>query len=78
MEAALQRRVQRYGWDKASAYYENTWLQQLKPAHDALFALAKIEAGEKIIDVASYFHNRMRLYPNHSAAHAFAMLLPLV
>ena len=52
MEAALQRRVQRYGWDKASTYYENTWQQQLKPAHDALFALAKIEAGEKIIDVA--------------------------
>jgi ubiquinone/menaquinone biosynthesis C-methylase UbiE len=52
MEAALQRRVQRYGWDKASNFYENTWQQQLKPAHDALFALAKIEVGEKIIDVA--------------------------
>ena len=52
MEAALQRRVQRYGWDKASSYYENNWQQQLKPAHDALFASAKIEAGEKIIDVA--------------------------
>ena len=52
MEAALQRRVQRYGWDKASTNYENAWQQQLKPAHDALFALAKIEAGEKIIDVA--------------------------
>jgi ubiquinone/menaquinone biosynthesis C-methylase UbiE len=52
MEAALQRRVQRYGWDKASTYYENSWQQQLKPAHDAMFALAKIEGGEKIIDVA--------------------------
>lgn len=52
MEAALQRRVQRYGWDKAATYYENAWQQQLKPAHDALLALAKIGAGEKIIDVA--------------------------
>jgi hypothetical protein len=23
MEPALQRRIQRYGWDKASVYYEN-------------------------------------------------------
>ena len=52
MNAGLQRRVQRYGWDKAATYYENAWQQQLKPAHDSLFALAKIEAGEKIIDVA--------------------------
>ena len=52
MEGALQRHVQRYGWDKASIYYESSWLQQLKPAHDALLALAKIEAGDKIIDVA--------------------------
>ena len=52
MEDALQRRVQRYGWDKASTYYENSWQQQLKPAHDALFALATIVAGERIIDVA--------------------------
>ena len=52
MEDALQRRVQRYGWDKASAYYETSWQQQLKPAHDALFAFAKIQAGEKILDVA--------------------------
>jgi len=47
MEPALQRRVQRYGWDKAAAYYENTWQQQLQPAHDALFDLAKIQQGQK-------------------------------
>ena len=52
MEEALQRRVQRYGWDKAAAYYQNSWQNQLKPAHDALFDLAKITTGEKIIDVA--------------------------
>src|SRR5579871_3617889 len=52
MEPALQRRVQRYGWDKASAYYENSWQEQLKPAHDKLLSLAKIKPGEKIVDVA--------------------------
>jgi ubiquinone/menaquinone biosynthesis C-methylase UbiE len=52
MEPALQRRVQRYGWDKAAAYYENSWQQQLKPAHDALFDLAAIREGQHIIDIA--------------------------
>lgn len=52
MEPALQKRVQRYGWDKASSYYENTWQQQLKPAHDVLFDFANIQEGQKIIDVA--------------------------
>lgn len=52
MEPALQRRVQRYGWDKAALYYENAWQQQLKPAHDTLFDFANIQQGQKIIDVA--------------------------
>ena len=52
MEPALQRRVQRYGWDKAAAYYENSWQQQLKPAHDALFDFANIQQGQKVIDIA--------------------------
>ena len=52
MEPALQRRVQRYGWDKASVYYENLWQAQLKPAQDKLLHFAKIQPGEKIIDVA--------------------------
>ena len=52
MEPALQRRVQRYGWDKAAVYYENAWQQQLKPAHDALFDFANIQQGQKIIDIA--------------------------
>lgn len=52
MEPALQKRVQRYGWDKAASFYENTWQQQLKPAHDALFDLANIQQGQKIIDIA--------------------------
>lgn len=52
MEPALQRRVQRYGWDKAASYYENSWQQQLKPAHDTVFDLANIQQGQKIIDIA--------------------------
>ncbi len=52
MEPALQRRVQRYGWDKAASYYENSWQQQLKPAHDTLFDMATIQQGQKIIDIA--------------------------
>lgn len=52
MEPALQRRVQRYGWDKASALYENLWQAQLKPAQNKLLDFANIKPGEKIIDVA--------------------------
>jgi len=52
MEPSLQRRVQRYGWDKASAYYQDSWQAQLKPAQDKLLDLADIKKGEKIIDVA--------------------------
>ena len=52
MEPALQRRVQRYGWDKASAYYEAYWQKQLYPAQQRLLELANIKGGEKIIDIA--------------------------
>ncbi len=52
MEPALQRRVQRYGWDKAATHYENAWQQQLKPAHDILFEMAAIQQGQKIVDIA--------------------------
>ena len=52
MEPALQRRVQRYGWDKASAYYEAFWQKQLFPAQQKLLELANIKKGDKIIDIA--------------------------
>ena len=52
MEADLQRRIQRYGWDKAALYYENFWQQQLKPAQDKLLELANLQPGEKLIDIA--------------------------
>jgi ubiquinone/menaquinone biosynthesis C-methylase UbiE len=52
MEPALQRRVQRYGWDRASSYYEVFWQQQLKPAQDLLLEMANLRAGENVLDVA--------------------------
>lgn len=52
MEPALQRRVQRYGWDRASGYYEAYWQKQLYPAQQKLLQLANIKGGEKIIDIA--------------------------
>ena len=52
MEADLQRRVQRYGWDKAAIYYENFWQRQLKPAQDKLLEMAELKPGEKLIDIA--------------------------
>jgi ubiquinone/menaquinone biosynthesis C-methylase UbiE len=52
MEPELQRRVQRYGWDKASAYYENFWAEQLRPAQDLLLRLADIRDGERVIELA--------------------------
>ena len=52
MDPALQRRVQRYGWDKASNYYETYWLKQLAPAQDELLGIADLRAGERVLDVA--------------------------
>ena len=52
MEPSLQRRVQRYGWDKASGYYEAYWQKQLYPAQQKLLQLANIKDGDKIIDIA--------------------------
>src|SRR5687768_284248 len=52
MDAALQRRVQRYGWDKAAAWYEQYWQNQLEPAQTRLLQLANLQSGEKVLDIA--------------------------
>lgn len=52
MDARLQRRVQRYGWDKAAAHYEQYWSRQLDPAQRRLLALAALEPGERVLDIA--------------------------
>ncbi len=52
MDARLQLRVQRYGWDRAAAVYEEFWHQQLAPAQERLLALAAIRPGERVLDIA--------------------------
>ncbi len=52
MRSDLQRRIQRYGWDKAAPYYENGWQDQLWPAQESLLAEADPQAGENILDVS--------------------------
>jgi ubiquinone/menaquinone biosynthesis C-methylase UbiE len=52
VDARLQRRVQRYGWDKAAPYYEQYWQRQLAPAQERLFELASLAPGERVVDVA--------------------------
>jgi ubiquinone/menaquinone biosynthesis C-methylase UbiE len=52
MEAKLQRRIQRYGWDLAAADYEPLWHAQLAAAHAELMARAALMAGERVLDVA--------------------------
>ena len=52
MEPKLQRRVQRYGWDLAADDYEGLWRAQLEPAQAALLAMAALEPGQRVLDVA--------------------------
>ena len=52
MEARLQRRVQRYGWDKAAPVYERHWAEQLLPAQRLLLEMAALRPGERVLDVA--------------------------
>jgi ubiquinone/menaquinone biosynthesis C-methylase UbiE len=52
MEPSLQRRIQRYGWDKAATLYENAWQLQLKPAQDKLLEMADLGEGDKVLDIA--------------------------
>jgi ubiquinone/menaquinone biosynthesis C-methylase UbiE len=52
MDADLQRRVQRYGWDKAADYYERFWQRQLEPAQSLLLTMSDPRPGERILDIA--------------------------
>lgn len=52
MDPRLQRRIQRYGWDRAADTYEASWAAQLKPAQDRLLELAGLRSGERVLDVA--------------------------
>jgi ubiquinone/menaquinone biosynthesis C-methylase UbiE len=52
MNARLQRRVQRYGWDLAAGDYEPLWQAPLAEAQAALLEMAAPAAGERVLDVA--------------------------
>ncbi len=52
MEAKLQYRIQRYGWDRAAADYEGCWSRQIEPAQRRMLALAALQPGERVLDAA--------------------------
>ncbi len=52
MDARLQRRVQRYGWDRSVSDYEASWQRQLEPAQTLLLEMADLRPGERVLDIA--------------------------
>lgn len=52
MDGRLQLRVQRYGWDRASNRYETLWHEALAPATQGVLRLARLQPGERVLDVA--------------------------
>ena len=52
MEARLQRRVQRYGWDLAASDYEALWRAQLADAQAALLSAAALRPGDQVLHLA--------------------------
>jgi ubiquinone/menaquinone biosynthesis C-methylase UbiE len=52
VDAKLQLRVQRYGWDAASQFYEDAWRRPLAPAQKTLLAFADLKTGESVIETA--------------------------
>lgn len=52
MDARLQQRVQRYGWDRAAAHYDKSWQKQLEPAQTLLLTMAMPRSGERVLDIA--------------------------
>ena len=52
MESRLHLRVQRYGWDRAAPSYESAWKSALAPATAGRIAVANLQPGERVLDVA--------------------------
>jgi len=52
VDARLQLRVQRYGWDRAAPSYEQAWKEGLAPATAAVLEAAALRPGERVLDVA--------------------------
>ena len=53
MDGKLQRRVQRYGWDRAAEFYDSSWQAGLLPSHDQLMAMADPQPGEVVLEIAA-------------------------
>ena len=52
MDAKMQRRVQRYGWDVAAAAYDVAWRDNLRAVHVAMFEMVALEPGERVLELA--------------------------
>ncbi|MBE0546306.1 MAG: methyltransferase domain-containing protein [Rubrivivax sp.] len=52
MDARLQRRVQRYGWDRAVDAYARHWHGPLAGVQGELLSMAALSPGEAVLDVA--------------------------
>lgn len=52
MDARLQRRVQRYGWDRAVDAYTRHWHSALAGLHGEMLSLAAGRPGEAVLDMA--------------------------
>lgn len=52
MDARLQKRLQRYGWDLAAPAYESLWRTQLAGAQVMVLDRAAFAPGERVLDVA--------------------------
>lgn len=53
VDAKLQIRVQRYGWDAAAPIYEDEWRENLAPAQQALLDACDLQPGLTIIETAA-------------------------
>lgn len=52
MDARLQLRVQRSGWDRAAPHYDEGWLSALEPATALVLDRAGLRPGQRVLDVA--------------------------
>jgi ubiquinone/menaquinone biosynthesis C-methylase UbiE len=53
MDAKLQLRVQRYGWDAAAAVYDDGWRENLAPAQEAVLKACDLQPGHKVVETAA-------------------------
>lgn len=52
MKPDLQRRIQRYGWDRAAPHYETGWEIQLWSAQESLLSEVEPQPGETVLDIS--------------------------